>query len=93
VRLPARHILLHQLRLPHSHVDVTSAIKPVSATGAELRHLCNEAAIRAVHRQRENGSKLELAQADFEAALSCMSPALTGEDLERYQDWAARFSR
>lgn len=56
--------------------------------GAELQHVCNEAAMHAARRRAA-----EVAHSDFAAALAAVSPALTAAELDRYRDWAKRYSR
>ena len=58
--------------------------------GAEIRHLCDEAALRAA--QRQDGM-IAVTAADFESALRVVRSSLTPDVLAQYEEWAAQLSR
>ena len=69
----------------------------LSGTGADLRSLCQKAALGALRREDESGAgsgAAMLSRADFETALASVRPSLSEEQVREHRAWSqARGSR
>jgi ATP-dependent 26S proteasome regulatory subunit len=63
----------------------------LAAAGAELRHLCDEAALCAARKAR--GASFTVTQQDFADVMMGIQAGLSEDILSQYQSWGQQFSR